>query len=56
MPEATPHSFKNDTGRPARMLIPCAPAGIEHFFAEADGEPPEALAEITARYGITILV
>ena len=56
MPKGTPHAFKNNTERPARMLITCAPAGIEHFFAEADGKPPEALAEIAARYGITILV
>jgi quercetin dioxygenase-like cupin family protein len=55
MPKTTPHSFKNNTERPARMLILCAPAGVEHFFAEADGKPPEALAEIAARYGITLL-
>ena len=55
MPKTTPHSFRNNTDRPARMLVLCAPAGIEHFFMEADGKPPEALAEIAARYGITIL-
>lgn len=55
MPKGTPHTFKNGTNRPARMLVVCAPAGIEHFFIEADGKPPEALAEIAARYGITIL-
>jgi hypothetical protein len=37
------------------MLITCAPAGIEHFFLDADGKPPEALAVIAARYGFTIL-
>jgi hypothetical protein len=37
------------------MLIISAPAGIEHFFAEVDGRPPAALAEIAARHGITIL-
>lgn len=55
MPRTTPHAFKNNTDRPARMLILCAPAGIEHFFAAADGKPPEALAEIAAHYGITFL-
>jgi mannose-6-phosphate isomerase-like protein (cupin superfamily) len=55
MPKSTPHAFRNNTGRPVRMLIISAPAGIEHFFAEADGRPPAALAEIAARYGITIL-
>ena len=48
MPKTTPHSFRNNTDRPARMLVLCAPAGIEHFFMEADGKPPEALAEIAA--------
>jgi quercetin dioxygenase-like cupin family protein len=55
MPKTTPHSFLNNTDRPARMLVLCAPAGIEHFFMEADDQPPEALAEIAARHGITIL-
>ena len=55
MPKTTPHALRNNTDRPARMLVICAPAGIEHFFAEADGRPPEALGEIAARYGITIL-
>ena len=39
MPKTTSHSFRNNTDRPARMLILCAPAGIEHFFFEADGKP-----------------
>jgi uncharacterized cupin superfamily protein len=55
MPKTTPHSFRNNTEAPARMLIVCAPAGIEHFFAEADGKAPDGLAEVAARYGITIL-
>jgi quercetin dioxygenase-like cupin family protein len=55
VPKTTPHSFRNNTDRTARVLLLCAPAGIEHFFAEADGEDPETLAEIAARYGITIL-
>jgi uncharacterized cupin superfamily protein len=55
MPKTTPHSFRNNTDRPARLLILCAPAGIEQFFLEADGKQPEALAEIAARHGITIL-
>ena len=56
MPKTT-HGIgsRNNTDRPARMLILCAPAGIEHFFFEADGQPPEALAEIAEHYGITIL-
>src|SRR3984893_14865701 len=32
MPVATPHSFKNEGGQPARMLISVAPAGLEQMF------------------------
>src|SRR3954470_9322314 len=34
MPVGTPHSFKNEGGRPARMLISVAPAGLERMFFE----------------------
>src|SRR5207302_10080125 len=32
MPVGTPHSFKNETDRPARMLISVAPAVLERMF------------------------
>ena len=68
MPVGTPHSFKNESGRPARMLISVAPAGLEEMFFEvgaplAEGAttalPPtlaeiEKLMEISPRYGIQI--
>jgi len=38
MPVGTPHSFKNETARPARMLISVAPAGLENMFFEV-GQP-----------------
>src|SRR5579871_2365957 len=34
MPVGTPHSFKNESGRPARMLLSVAPAGLEQMFFE----------------------
>src|SRR5438874_1459651 len=34
MPVGTPHSFKNEGGRPARMLVSVAPAGLEQMFFE----------------------
>src|SRR5438445_4001046 len=34
MPVGTPHSFKNESDRPARMLISVAPAGLEQMFFE----------------------
>src|SRR5438270_812888 len=68
MPVGTPHSFKNESGKPAKMLISVAPAGLEQMFFEfgvplAEGAitalPPtkaeiEKLLEIAPRYGIEI--
>ncbi len=69
MPVGTPHSFKNESDRPARMLISVAPAGLERMFFEvgvpiADGAaatalPPikediDKLLAIAAKYGIEI--
>ncbi len=34
MPVGTPHSFKNESDKPARMLISVAPAGLERMFFE----------------------
>jgi quercetin dioxygenase-like cupin family protein len=68
MPVGTPHSFKNESDRPAKMLISVAPAGLEKMFFEcgvpvAQGAttalPPtkaeiDKLLEIAPRYGIEI--
>ncbi len=70
MPVGTPHSFKNESGRPARMLIWVAPAGLEAMFFEvgvplspgATAAPPPAADEVerllkaAPRYGVQILV
>ena len=34
IPVGTPHSFKNESGKPAKMLISVAPAGLEKMFFE----------------------
>jgi quercetin dioxygenase-like cupin family protein len=34
MPVGTPHSFKNESNKPAKMLISVAPAGLEQMFFE----------------------
>jgi quercetin dioxygenase-like cupin family protein len=34
IPANAPHSFKNASDQPARLLCICAPAGQEDFFAE----------------------
>jgi quercetin dioxygenase-like cupin family protein len=70
MPVGTPHSFKNESDRPAKMLISVAPAGLKAMFFEvvaplAEGattaSPPtkdeiEKLLAIAPSYGIEILV
>jgi len=68
MPIGTPHSFKNESGKPAKMLISVAPAGLEQMFFEIgvpleEGAitalPPtkeeiEKLLAIAPRYGVEI--
>ncbi len=68
MPVGTPHSFKNESERPAKMLISVAPAGLEKMFFEvgvpvAQGAttaaPPtkdeiEKLLAVAPTYGIEI--
>src|SRR6187549_3805839 len=34
MPVGVPHAFKNESDRPAKMLISVAPAGLEKMFFE----------------------
>jgi len=68
MPVGTPHSFKNESGLPAKMLLSVAPAGLEQMFFEvgvplAEGAmtalPPtkeeiEKLLAVAPKYGIEI--
>jgi quercetin dioxygenase-like cupin family protein len=67
MPIGSLHSFKNDTDKPARMIISVAPAGLENMFFEtgvpiALGEAPqpvssaevERLFVVAPRYGVEI--
>ena len=70
VPVGVLHSFKNETNRPAKMLIWTAPAGIEKMFQEigtlvADPSmvpsPPtpadiEQILAVAPRYGIEIKV
>ncbi len=69
MPVGVPHSFKNESDRPARMLLQVAPAGLERMFFEVGQElppgatsaPPPAGDEIdklkaaAPKYGLTLL-
>ncbi|HTU22437.1 MAG TPA: cupin domain-containing protein [Gemmataceae bacterium] len=69
MPVGTPHSFKNESDKRARMLISVAPAGLEKMFFEVGGPltegattalPPtkeiEKLLATAPSYGIEITV
>ncbi len=70
MPVGTPHAFKNESGKPARMLIWVAPAGFEQMFLECGtplpegttaASPPtqediEKLLQIAPRYGVEIML
>ena len=69
IPMGLPHSFKNESGRAARMLIEVAPAGLEEMFFEvgtpldagATSAPPpsreeiEKLLRVAPKYGVEIL-
>ena len=70
MPIGSLHSFKNESGKPAKMLISVAPAGLEQMFFEV-GQPVapgataaplptqvdiEKLLTVAPRYGIEIKV
>jgi quercetin dioxygenase-like cupin family protein len=68
MPVGSVHSFKNETDRPARMLISVAPSGLEQMFFEvgqpvpagASTAPPptqeqiEKLLAVAPKYGIEV--
>lgn len=41
MPIGTPHSFKYESDKPAKMLIMVAPAGLEQIFFECGVPLPE---------------
>lgn len=69
MPIGSLHTFKNDTDRPARLLITVAPAGLEKMFFEVgqpirlDEAPPrpsqaeiEMLLAVAPRYGVDIVL
>ena len=70
VPVGTPHSFKNESDRPAKLLISVAPAGLEQMFMEVGvpmtesattALPPtkeevEKLLTVAPRYGIEIRV
>ena len=70
MPVGCLHSFKNESDKPAKMLISVAPAGLENMFFEVGQsievgttaaalptkQDIEKLLEVAPRYGIEIMV
>jgi quercetin dioxygenase-like cupin family protein len=69
LPRGVAHAFKNNSNRPARMLVQCVPAGFDKFMMEFATELPsrdsvplppspaeiEKLIAVAPKYGITIL-
>lgn len=70
MPVGLPHSFKNESDQPAKMIITVAPAGLEQMFFEIGtplglgdtAAPPPTKADIdkliqaAPKYGIKLLL
>ena len=42
MPDGVPHTFKNESDRPARMVVSVVPAGLEKMFFEVLRSPTKA--------------
>jgi mannose-6-phosphate isomerase-like protein (cupin superfamily) len=69
VPVGTVHTFKNETNRPAKMLITVVPAGLENMFfevgrsvtpGETTASPPsqeeiERMIDAAPRFGIEII-
>ncbi|HAV62709.1 MAG TPA: cupin domain-containing protein [Verrucomicrobiales bacterium] len=69
VPRNVPHAFKNASGKPAKMLVQCTPAGFEEFMLEfatelpspdSPSNPPtdaevQRLLGLAPKYGIHIL-
>lgn len=68
LPIGNPHSFRNESGMTARMLISLTPSGLEDYFFEIgqrfdDGDLPpkptpeemEKIVELAPRYGIEFI-
>jgi quercetin dioxygenase-like cupin family protein len=65
VPPDVPHTFKNATGGPARLLFVHEPAALEDFFeefgvpvgADGDAEPPDfhAMAAALERNGVHVV-
>ncbi|MGI9540237.1 MAG: cupin domain-containing protein [Miltoncostaeaceae bacterium] len=55
IPKGAPHRFRNESGRPARMLILFAPAGLEKMFTDMEDVPDDdiaALGAVAEGYGV----
>ena len=63
LPRGVPHTFANLTTEPVHVVGVIVPAGLEGmfeeqsaYFASLQGPPdPAAIAEIGARYGVTVI-
>jgi len=52
VPRDVPHSYRNLGDRPGRMLLVAVPGGLDIFYAEMDGVPPEKSRHICEKHGV----
>ncbi|GJP30849.1 hypothetical protein CLOM_g7179 [Closterium sp. NIES-68] len=53
MPLGRAHSFRNDSGQPARMLVVCMPGGLEKYFLEiGEHEAAAGTASVDGASGV----
>ena len=45
LPRDVPHTFRNLAKTPGRMLVICAPGGVEKFYEEISQAPAEVIAD-----------
>jgi quercetin dioxygenase-like cupin family protein len=51
IPKGARHTWKNNSDRPARVLVTLNPAGAEAMFLEFGGQSVEQIEKIANRYG-----
>jgi quercetin dioxygenase-like cupin family protein len=55
LPERVPHSWRNISSEPGRMVVILIPGGFEQFVQTIRNSPPEKLEAVAASYGCYIV-
>ena len=57
MPKSVPHSLRNTSAAPGRILVILIPAGFENFFAEANNvTDSQKIMEIAKRHDVEFVL